>query len=67
MPIDEKMREAFYIGAAIFLDLDSEETDEVLREAGLSLERNSFRECRDAILKKFPERWKDFREIGFDL
>jgi len=41
---------AFYVGASMFLDLDSVEVDAVLAEHNLSLQSDTITACRDCIL-----------------
>ena len=52
--MDKKSAEAFYVGAALFLDLDSDEVDVVLADHGLSVEANSVEDCRACILNYKP-------------
>jgi len=56
--MDEKQQELFYVGAVIYLNLDSTEVDNMLNNAGLSVENNSVAECREVIRKHFPERYE---------
>lgn len=52
--MDGKERDAFYIGAALFVNLDSAEVDSILADAGLSTENDSVAVCRSAIRVRFP-------------
>lgn len=54
--MDTELQVLFYVGAALYLDLDSDEVDIILAAAGLAVEINSVEECRDAIRVHFPER-----------
>lgn len=54
----EHERALFYTGAAIYLDLESDEIDTALARAGLDPTRNTVQECRDAIKRLYPARFE---------
>jgi hypothetical protein len=62
--MDDQDAAAFYMGAAMFLDLDSDEVDHVLAKMGLSVQANSARECRDALAQLYPDRYERGRVLG---
>lgn len=45
----EKEKTAFYIGAAIYKDLDSDEVDRILQASGLHPDVHPVADCRNAI------------------
>jgi hypothetical protein len=47
--MDKTEQAGFYVGAAIYKDLDSDEVDLILAAEGLNIETNSVKECKDAI------------------
>lgn len=53
----EHERVLFYTGAALYLDLESDEIDAALARAGLDTTRNTVQECRDAIKRLYPARF----------
>jgi len=48
---------AFYWGAAVYLDLDSDEVDDDLAEMGLTLTEGTIKQCREALIARYPDRW----------
>lgn len=59
----EKEQKLFYVGAAIFLDLDSTEVDDALSAKNLTVESNSVSECTECIRRCFPERFSFSRMV----
>jgi hypothetical protein len=57
-------KDAFYVGAAIYLNLDSIEVDAALAEQGLVLTEDTIAECRDAIRDAYPERYEAGRQAA---
>jgi hypothetical protein len=55
--MNQKDQEAFYTGAAIYLNLDSIEVDELLATRGLSTEFDSVKKCTAVIKAAYPDRW----------
>ena len=51
--MDKKYKIPFYIGAAIYMDFDSDEVDYLLKRAGLTVDQSSLEECRKVIRKAF--------------
>lgn len=47
--MDKKQQDSFYIGAALFQDLDSDEVDDILVGVGLTAKSGSVVECKAAI------------------
>jgi hypothetical protein len=60
----DKESTLFYVGAAIYLDLDSDEIDRALATRGLSIAGNSVEECRNAIREMFPQRFAAGKGAG---
>ena len=56
--MDERQREAFYVGAALYLDLDSDEVDEALAVRGLSARFDTLEKCRAALREAYPDRYR---------
>jgi len=52
--MDKKTTEAFYVGAAIYLDLDSCDVDRILAEHNLSTDDDTVEACRDCIRQHRP-------------
>lgn len=46
-----KDKVAFYVGAALYKDLESDEVDRILQAAGLHPDVHSVAQCREAINK----------------
>lgn len=61
--MDQKTQEAFYIGAAVYLNLDSDEVDHILGQAGLNVDEHSARQCRQAVKDAEPERFEKMRQF----
>ena len=49
--------EAFYRGAAAFLDLDRTQVDQVLADGDLQLNEETMSACRQALINRYTERW----------
>lgn len=60
----ESERDKFYILAAVYLDLDSDEVDDCLAASGLSSERDSFAQCRHAVKQMYPDHFERGRQLG---
>ena len=56
--MDERQREAFYVGAALYLDLDSDEVDMALAKRGLDARLNTLEKCRAALKDAYPDRYR---------
>lgn len=52
---NQKDVSAFYVGAEIFFDLESEEVDEILKKHGLDADIDDLQKCVTAIKKEFQE------------
>jgi len=63
--MDKRERELFYVGAALFLRLDSDEVDDVLARYELSVQRDSVEACRNAIREEYPERFEAMRRSHY--
>jgi hypothetical protein len=59
----EREQDLFYIGAALFLNLDSAEVDIILATVKLTVEASSVTECRKVIRAHFPGRYELVRKI----
>lgn len=62
--MDQKTRDAFYIGAATFMNLESDEVDAILKKAGLDATKDSIRACRQAVQEARPEATAKIRQYG---
>jgi excisionase family DNA binding protein len=49
--MEQRERELFYTGAALYLNLDSEQVDAILIRAGLDTKTGTVTECRAAVRK----------------
>lgn len=57
--MDKETLERFYVGAAMYLDLDSDQVDAILEQAGLDPETDSLESCRVAVRAAVPrETWE---------
>lgn len=54
----------FYIGAALYLDIDSDDLDRALATRGLTVADNSVEECRSAIREMYPQRFAAGKGAG---
>jgi len=61
--MNEGEQDLFYIGASLFLNLDSGEVDVILAASKLTVETNSVLECREVIRAHFPERYELVRRM----
>lgn len=61
--MNERERDLFYIGASLFLNLDSDEVDTILATVKLTVEASSAAECREVIRAHFPERYELVRKM----
>lgn len=60
--------ELFYIGAALCLDLDSDEVDAILAGSGLALEKDGIEVCRNTIRAAVGEEvWRRARTASLAL
>lgn len=56
----------FYIGAAVYLDLDSVEIDQILEARGLELTEDTIAECRAAVQAAELTRYEAGRDLDPD-
>lgn len=61
--MNEREQDLFYIGASLFLNLDSTEVDIILATVKLAVETSSVTECRGIIRAHFPERYELVRKM----
>ena len=54
----------FYVGAALYLDLESSEVDAILAERGLALAEDNIDECREVIRRARPEAYQAGRALN---
>lgn len=62
--MDKMEQAAFYVGALLYLDLESDEVDDILAAADLDVHTNTVAECREAIKLAYPKRYELGKRFG---
>jgi hypothetical protein len=57
-------QDAFYVGASLYLGLDSNEVDDALAKAGLDVNTNTSKECTEVIKIAYPTRYEFGKRLG---
>ena len=62
--MNERTQAAFYIACALYINLDSDEVDELLKDHGLSAKTNTLDECRKCVKDRYPDRVQEALRRG---